>query len=127
MGWERVYGGGMDPSLGHNSVRTMKVVDNGQGEDVLMMATSNYGAPSEIWTYASDGTWTKIGEVDDATISVLFVDDEGDIYATTWTDYNMYKVDQSQAGTPGAMERVTPNVDLDTGPGYDQGIIEIQY
>ena len=126
--WTQIEGGAMDPALGHNSVRTMKVVDDGNGNDVLMMATSNYASDSQIWTYSSDGTWTHVANNDNATISDIFVDEsDGAVYVTTWTDYHLYKVDMEETDPDASLTDVTPIFDLDTGRSYDQGIIEITY
>lgn len=125
--WTELEGGPLDPETGNNSIRTMSVVEDPEGNEVLIMGTSNYEADAEIWTYSDDGTWTYVASMEADTISDFFVDENGDIYVTTWSDYEMHKVDLSQAGTDGALTDVTPDYSETAGPETELGIIEITY
>ncbi|MAY46765.1 MAG: hypothetical protein CML65_16110 [Rhodobacteraceae bacterium] len=125
--WTEIQGGPLDPENGNSSIRTMQVVQGPDGADVLIVGTSNYDADAQIWTYSDDGTWTYVASMEPDTISDFFVDEDGDLYVTTWNGYEMHKVDLAQAGTDAALTDVTPDYSDTAGPETELGIIEITY
>lgn len=104
--WTQLSGGPLEESEGNTSIRTVEIVKNGDGEDVLLMGTTNLNG-AQVWTYEADGTWTKVATLPAIVHSEIFVDTDGDVYVGTWLPYSLYKLD-IDAPFPFNLQNVTP-------------------
>jgi len=114
--WTQLSGGPLTTETGNDSIRTMEVVTDGDGNEVLLVGTSNpFGA--EIWTLDGDGNWTFLLSLPALFHSETFVFD-GDIYLGTLSPYSVFRLDLS-GDEPEAINVTPTNVEID-----DQGVLQ---
>lgn len=117
--WSELSGGPLDPSRGNSSIRSMVVVEDPDGQEVLLVGTENLSG-AETWSYDQDGNWQLVAKFPGAPLThAETYSFDGKIFLGTWAPYGLFELDLSQP-IGSNLTPVTPNLPID-----DQGVMQM--